>query len=102
MVDVSTPTSVNATLGSTATFNCSSNATRATFAWLVNGSPLSELNNGITAHQDGKSHSLHIPAREENNNTSVVCELIIRDSVLSLVVSDPAVLRVQGMFNFCM
>ena len=73
---VSTPMSVNATLGSTATFNCSANATRATFEWLVNGSVLTELSGGITAHQDERTSFLHIPAREEYNNTSVVCELI--------------------------
>ena len=92
----------NATLGSTATFNCSSNATRVTVVWLVNGSELTELNSGITAQQHGRTTFLHIPAREEYNNTSVVCELTIRDSVWSTELSDPAVLRVQGMFNFCM
>ena len=40
---------------------------------------------------------LHIPAREEYNNTSVVCELTIRDPFWSIVLSAPAVLRVQGM-----
>ena len=99
---VSSPMSVNATLGSTATFNCSSNASGVTFAWLVNGSVLTDLSGGITAQQHGKAHFLHIPAREEYNNTFVVCELTIRDSVRSVVLSNPAVLRVQGMLNFCM
>ena len=94
--------SVNATLGSTATFNCSTNASGVTFAWLVNGSLLQELNTGIIAQQVGKAYFLHIPARKKFNNTSVVCELTIRDSVRSVVSSAPAVLRVQGMFNFCM
>ena len=97
------PMSVNATLGSTATFNCSTNATRFSVVWLVNGSLLHELNAGITAQQDGRAYFLHIPAREKFNNTSVVCELTIRGSVVrSVVLSAPAVLRVQGMFNFCM
>ena len=94
--------SVNATLGSTATFDCSSNASLAIFVWLVNGSVLTVLSGGITAQQDRRTSFLHIPAREEYNNTSVVCELIVRDSVWSFVLSDPAVLRVQGMFNLCM
>ena len=91
------PTSVNATVGSNATFNCSTNATGVTFEWLVNGSVLADQNGGITAQQHGKSRSLHIPAREEFNNTLVVCELIIRDPVLSAESSAPAVLKVQGM-----
>ena len=90
--------SVNATLGSTATFNCSSNDTRATYVWLVNGLLLTQLNGGTTTHQSTTSF-LHIPTREEYNNASVECELTIRDSVRSVVLSDPAVLRVQGMFN---
>ena len=95
--------SVNATLGSTATFNCSSNSSVATFVWLVNGSLLAGLNTpDITAHQGGRTSFLHIPARVEYNNTSVVCQLTIRDSVRSTEFSDPAVLRVQGMFNLCM
>ena len=95
---VSTPMSVNATLGTIATFNCSTNATRFSIVWLVNGSLLTELNDGITAQQVRKYHFLDIPAREEYNNISVVCQLIIRDSVLSAESSAPAVLKVQGMF----
>ena len=94
---VSTPKSVNATLGSTATFNCSTNASGVTFAWLLNASVLTDLNGGIRAQQVGKAYSLYIPAREEYNNTTVVCELTIRDSDRSIVLSDPAVLKVQGM-----
>ena len=94
---VSTPKSVNATLGSTATFNCSTNASGVTFEWHVNGSVLTDLNGGITAQQHGKAYSLCIPAREKYNNTIVVCELIIRDPVLSAETSAPAVLKVQGM-----
>ena len=99
---VSSPMSVNATLGSTAIFNCSSNTTRVSVVWLVNGSLLSELNSGVTAQHNGRTSFLHIPAIEEYNNTFVVCKLIVRHPVLSVVVSDPAVLRVQGMFNLCM
>ena len=92
---LSTPTSVNATLGSTATFNCSVNATRVRYFWLVNGSPLSQLNQSdISSIKDGRTHLLQVPATEEYNNTVVECEVIIRD----LQTSDPAVLRVQGMF----
>ena len=47
---VSTPTSVNATLGSTATFNCSATGI---FYWIVNGSLLTELNQSdITTSYD--------------------------------------------------
>ena len=99
---VSSPMSINATLGSVATFHCSANATRVLYVWLVNGLLLTELNSGITAYLDRRTSFLHIPAREEYNNTSVVCELTIRDPVWSTEFSDPAVLRVQGMFNFCM
>ena len=90
--------SVNATLGSTATFNCSANATRVSFVWLVNGSPLTEVNNGITARQDGITSFLAILATEEYNNTIVRCKVVIRDSNSSIETTDPAVLRVQGMF----
>ena len=58
---------------------------------------LADQNGGITAQQHGKTSFLHIPAREEFNNTLVVCELIIRDPVRSTQFSDPAVLKVQGM-----
>ena len=96
---VSTPMSVNATRGSTATFSCSTNAPTGTFAWLVNGSVLGQLNTpDITAGQVGRTFFLRVLAKEEYNNTSVVCELTVRDPVRSTEVSDPAVLKVQGMF----
>ena len=96
---MNTPTSVNATLGSNATFNCSANATTVTYDWLVNGSRLTELNNqsDISTSYDGGTHSIYLPATEEYNNSVVVCEVVIRDP-LSVETSDPAVLRVQGMF----
>ena len=96
---VSTPMSVNATRGSTATFSCSTNALTGTFAWFFNGSLLGQLNTpDITARQVGRTSFLHVLAKEEYNNTSVVCELIVHDPVLSAERSDPAVLKVQGMF----
>ena len=92
---VSTPTSVNATLGPTATFNCS--VTTGLIGWQVNGSLLSELNApNITASQVGHTRFLHIPAIEEYNNTDVVCILAIVGG--DDLFSDPAVLQVQGMF----
>ena len=95
---VDTPTSVNATLDSTATFNCSTNAPTVTFEWLVNGSLLGQLNMpDITARRVGRTSSLRVAAKEEYDNTSVVCELIVRDPVLSTERSDPAFLRVQGI-----
>lgn len=96
---VSTPMSVNATRGSTATFSCSTNAPTGTFAWFFNGSLLGQLNTpDITAQGVGRTSFMHVLAKEEYNNTSVVCELIVRDPVLSTERSDPAVLKVQGMF----
>ena len=91
---IGTPTSVNATLGSTATFNCS--ATKGLIGWLVNGLPLTVLN--LTANSVGNIHSLHVPATERYNNTDVVCGVFFR-SPFSNETSDPAVLRVQGMFT---
>ena len=94
---ISTPTSVNATLGYTATFNCS--ATTGTIVWLVNGSLLTELNAlDIRATSIGGAFFLHIPATEEYNNTVVACEVVIRDPILRIETSDQAVLKVQGMF----
>ena len=94
---VTTPTSVNATLGSTVTFTCS--ATTGSVGWLVNGSLLTELNRtDIRATSSGSTFSLHVPATEEYNNTVVVCEVILRDPILDIEASSPAVLRVQGMF----
>ena len=93
---VTTPASVNATLGSTATFNCS--ITTGTISWMVNGSLLTELNtHDIAISSVGSTFSLHLQATEEYNNTLVVCEVLIRVP-LSIATSDPAVLRVQGMF----
>ena len=98
---VSTPMSVNATWGSIQlpSCNCSSNDSTGTFAWLFNGSLLGQLNTpDVTAQQVGRTSFLHILAKEEYNNTSVVCELTVRDPVRSTEFSDPAVLKVQGMF----
>ena len=90
-----TPTSVNATLGSTATFNCSVATSQP--GWLVNGSQLSRLNiPEITTSQVGKTYYLHVPATEEYNNTVVTCVLAILGE--QNLYSDPVVLRVQGMF----
>ena len=93
---VTTPTSVNATLGSTATFTCS--ATTGTIDWRVNGSLLTELNRTDikTSYVEG-THFINLSATKEYNNTAVVCEVILRVP-LSITASDPALLRVQGMF----
>jgi len=94
---VTTPTSVNATLGSNPTFTCS--ATTGTIDWRLNGSLLTELNRtNIRVTSSGSTFSLHVPATEEYNNTVVVCEVILRDPFLHIEASNPAVLRVQGMF----
>jgi len=90
---VSTPSSVNATLGSTVTFNCS--PTTGGVAWIVNGSMLSELyTSDITASQVGQKFFLHISATEQNNNTVLRCALAILGG--DDLYSDPVVLRVQG------
>ena len=90
---VSTPSSVNATLGSTVTFNCS--VTTGAVVWIVNGSLLSELyTSDITASQVGQKFILHIPATEKYNNTNVTCGVAILGG--DDLFSDPAVLRVQG------
>ena len=91
---VNTPTSVNATLGSTATFNCS--ATTGAVLWIVNESLLSELTTSdITASQVGQKFLLHVRATEEHNNTVVRCALVILGG--DDLDSDPVVLKVQGM-----
>ena len=90
------PTSVNATLGSTATFNCS--VTTSQPGWLVNGSQLTQLNTQeiTTTSSAEKTYSLHVPATEEYNNTNVTCVLVILGG--QNLYSDPVVLRIQGMF----
>ena len=91
--------SVNATWGSTATFSCSTNAPTGTFEWFFNGSLLGQLNTpDVTAQRVGRTSFMHASAKEEYNNTAVVCELTVRDPVRSTELSDPAVLKVQGMF----
>ena len=52
----------------------------------------------ITAKRVGRTSFLCVPAKEEYDNSSVVCELTVRDPVRSTEFSDPAVLKVQGMF----
>jgi len=90
---ISNPTSVNATLGSTATFSCS--ASTGGIIWLVNGSTVSELNiTDITTNTTGDTSSLHIPATEQYNNTNVICSVAIH--AVGFLDSDPVVLQVQG------
>ena len=87
---------MNAILGSTAVFSCS--ATGGTIDWMINQMLLSELGSSdVLATSRGSMFFLQVPATEEYNNTVVVCEVVIRDP-LSVETSDPAVLRVQGMF----
>ena len=89
-----TPTSVNATLGSTATFACS--ASTGVIAWIVNGSLFTELNTrDIATTSAGNILALHIPATEEYNNTEVTCAVAILGG--EDLYSDPVVLKVQGM-----
>ena len=65
---------------------------------MVNGSPLTQLNQtDITTSYDGRTRFMNLSATKEYNNTVVVCEVITRNP-LSIETSDPAVLRVQGMF----
>jgi len=87
-----TPTSVNATLGSTANFTCSS--TRGFIGWIINGSTFEELDRAdITVGPIGTY--LYIPTTEEYNNTNIICSVAIRG--VGVLDSDPVVLRVQGM-----
>ena len=88
------PTSVNATLGSTATFNC--NATAGFVGWIVNGShPSHRTTPDIRAIIVGSTSSLHVPAIEKYNNMNVTCIIFTRrhDQLLS----GPVFLRIQGM-----
>ena len=95
-----TPTSVNATLGSTAIFNCS--ARIGVVGWKVNGSLLTELNlPDITANEVGGTFCLYVPAIEEYNNTVVVCSVTIYSGRQIAEDSGPAVLRIQGMSCTC-
>ena len=92
---VSTPASINTTLGSTAIFNCS--VTTGTVVWIINGSVLSDAPKpDITAEQVGRMFFLDVPAIEEYNNTVVQCALAILGG--DDLYSDPVILRVQGMF----
>ena len=96
---VTTPTSVNATLGSTATFNC--NATAGLVAWIVNGSLLShQITPDITTSGGGTTSSLHVPAIEKYNNMNVTCIVFtIRHDLSDDLLSGPVVLRIQGMHS---
>ena len=90
---ISTPTSVNATLGSATTFNCS--ATTGVIGWIVNGSLLTQLGaQDISISQVAMTSVLHVPASEEYNNTVVVCAVAILHG--DDLYSDPVVLSVQG------
>jgi len=72
----SIPTSVNATLGSTATFNCS--VRTGGIFWVVNDSTLPDLHIAdITSSGGHDRATLHIPATEEYNNTNVTCSVAI-------------------------
>ena len=89
------PTSVIATLGSTATFNCSTNVTRGIIGWMVNGLLLSQLNTAdITVSNIG--HTLHVPATEEYSNTNVTCVVAVLGGDDTF--SDPVVLKIQGSY----
>jgi len=90
-----TPTSVNDTLGSTATFTCG--ATRGSINWIVNGSTLPELNRTdiLQGTVSPTVISLSIPATEEYNNTNVLCSIAIRG--VGFLDSDLVVLQVQGI-----
>ena len=96
---LSTPKSVNATLGSTATFNC--NATAGAVSWIVNGSLLShQTTPDIRASGVGTISSLHVPAIEKYNNMNVTCIVFTRRHDLSDdLLSGPVVLRIQGMHS---
>ena len=90
----SIPTSVNATLGSTATFNCSSSS--GIVVWTVNGSTLLELGRADITTSGAGGTSLHIPATVEYNNTTVMCS-VVNLSDGQILRGDPVVLKVQGM-----
>ena len=96
---ISTPTSVNVTLGSTATFNCSS--TEGRVGWIVNGSLLShQITPDIRDSGAGTTSSLHVPAIEKYNNMTVTCIVFtIRHDLSDDLRSDPVVLRIQGMHS---
>ena len=92
---VSTPTSVNATLASTAIFSCS--ATTGIIVWIVNGSPLTQLNTSDIGTIDN-GRILSVKAEEEYDNINVICAILTLDHRQPEdQFSGPAVLRVQGM-----
>ena len=63
---------------------------------MVNGSTLPDLHIAdITTSGGHDRTTLHIPAREEYNNTNVTCSVAIPGR--GILYSDPVVLRVQGM-----
>ena len=94
---VTTPTSFNATLGSTATFNCS--VSSGSVGWIINGSLLShQITPDITTSGGGTTSSLHVPAIEKYNNMTVTCIIFtIRHDLSEELLSGPVVLRIQGM-----
>ena len=92
---VSTPTSINATLGSTATFSCS--VTTGAIVWVFNESQLSELLvSDIKASQVGDTFFLHVPAKVEYNNSVVTCILVILGG--DDLYCDEVLLMVQGTY----
>ena len=93
---VSTPTSINAFLGTTATFNCS--ATTGAIVWLINGTPLNQLNSR-DARVINNGRTLQVEAEEKYNEVNVTCAVLTLDhSESEDLFSNPAVLRIQGMF----
>ena len=97
---VSNPTSVNATPGSTVTFNCS--ATAGAVGVMVNGSLLTQLNTDntdIRTRSVGPTFCLHIldTCTWKYSNTNVIRALAILGENGNDLYCDPVVLRVQGM-----
>ena len=90
----------------TVQFNCT--ATVTIIQWLVNGVPTSRaeiINKGVTttpAAEDRGSgeflSSLFIPARQENDNTTIQCEGV-ETNPLTTALSRLVTLRIQGLLD---
>ena len=102
---VEKPTSVNATQGSVAVFNCTGYS--QSFHWLVNNRlpehdknlhrGLKKINITVDPGTNLKIHLLLIPAEPKNNGVNIKCLIYNISQNSQAVISDLVYLHVQGM-----
>ena len=96
---VEEPSSVNASRGITAAFNCTVSEIPEDQYWRINGKPLNHndnMNRGITAQgtDNGLTYIAFVPATPTNDDITLQCVQLT--SSLQIVSIQLAKLRVQG------